>query len=149
MENSQKIDADVGDIGSEKKTEHGIVRSGVELLDCIGDDYVFVGSNSIRDKIKKLGIEAYKVISAGGPVSTDDLKELNPKIPDRALEGYQKKLDSLFAKLKDLIDNGEKLIFAMALNEETDQMIDKRIEEIEKFIGGKFKRVSLLSWDDI
>ena len=126
-----------------------VIESGLELMEKIGDAYIFVGSNSVKKKLKGLGIEPIKIIAAGGPVTVDDLKKVNPNIPEAGLQGYLKKLDNVYNELQAAAASGKPIYFAQGLDEETDQMIADRLGMIEEKINGPFLRLIVRSWDKI
>jgi hypothetical protein len=126
-----------------------VIESGLELMEKIGDAYIFVGSNSVKKKLKGLGIEPIKIIATGGPVTIEDLKKVNPNIPEAGLQGYLKKLENVYKELQAAVASKKPIFFAQGLGEETDQMIADRLSMIEKKISGSFLRLIVRSWDKI
>lgn len=126
-----------------------LVKSGVELVQTIGDDFVFVGSNNIKKILKNLGVEANKIIVAGGPMNIDDMKELNPSMTPEALENYQKKIQSVVNTLKRTVENGKTIKFIMANQDESDQLIASCLLEIEQQIGSTMVKIMVQTWDKI
>jgi hypothetical protein len=144
---SPQISSPVGSGKEESGVNPGYVESGVDLLQRIGNNPVFVGSNSIKAKLKALGVEAQNIIVAGGPMHVDDLKALNPNIPDKALAGVQRKIDGIIQNLSDAVKAGKTVLAALAEQEENDQLIRKRLPEIEQKIGAKLSLLPIRTWD--
>jgi precorrin-4 methylase len=143
---NHKLDSkDASSVNTKKES----IETGVELLQTIGENYLFIGSNSIKKQLKGLGVEPNKIIVAGGPVHVDDLKKLNPNIPDAALQGYQKKIDVVVKTLKDAFTTGKKVIFCMSPADENDQIIAGRLSDLEQKIGSKFEKILIKSWEKL
>ena len=126
-----------------------LLGSGVELLERVGSHYVFIGSNSIKKKLKSLGIEPFKIISAGGPLTIEEVKALNPKIPEKALQGIQKRIDNVFDEISKAFANQETIYFIQGLDEENDQMLADQLQMVEKKTDGTFSRLKINSWGNL
>jgi hypothetical protein len=126
-----------------------IIKTGIELIQTIGQDIVFVGSNNVKKILKNLGIDANKIIVAGGPMHINDLKELNPSITTEALENYQKKIQAVVNILKKTVESGKIIKFAMAIKDKNDQQIAIRMPEIEHQIGMSMPKIMVQTWDKI
>jgi hypothetical protein len=141
-------DSSTENLLSGKDASTQLIDNGLTLTEIVGENYLFISSNSIRKKLKSVGIEAFKIIAAGGPIAIEDLKKLNPNIPEAGLKGYQKKIDNVYKSLKKAVDSGLDLYFVMDTRDESDVLIADRLEEIESNIDKKFKRLYVM-WDKI
>jgi hypothetical protein len=132
-----------------KNKEFPQVESGIEILNLIGENYIFISTNTAKKKLKNLGIDANKTIVAGGPINPEDLKELNPKMPESAIQGYMKKIETVLEQLDKAFITGKKVIYAMSPKDPTDQMNAKRLFSIEQKLGKKFEIIIVKDWDKV
>jgi len=126
-----------------------ILETGIEILNVVSDNYLFVGSNSAKKKLKGVGIDAIKIIVAGGPITLDEMKELNPSMPEPGLKSYEKKLENMREDLKRAFQSGKKVYFVFSAQDNTDKMILKRLSELEIITGGKFDPLPVKNWDKV
>ncbi|MGB4612109.1 MAG: DUF2100 domain-containing protein, partial [Methanothermobacter thermautotrophicus] len=56
---------------------------------------IIVNNSSVKKLLVKAGVEAQNILVAGAPLSVDDMREINPKIPESALRGIEKKIEHL------------------------------------------------------
>jgi len=126
-----------------------VIETGIQLIQIIDQDFVFIASNSVKKKLKNLGLDAQRIIVAGGPLTVEDMKELNPKIPDAALENYRKKLDNLLGELKTAFGTGKKVYIAINPQDPTDKLMLKRTPDLEHTLGAKLIPIVIKNWDKI
>lgn len=134
---------------SKQITPPPVIESGINLIKLVDQDYIFIASNSVKKKLKNLGLEAIHIIVAGGPLTLEDMKELNPNIPDAALQNYGKKIDNLMGELKAAFSSGKKVYLAVNPQDPTDKLMIKRIPDLEKTLGHKFLPIVIKNWDKI
>jgi hypothetical protein len=134
---------------SNNQNSSQIIDSNVKLLEIIQQDYIFVSSNTIKKKLKLLGIDSNKIIVAGGPINLDDLKIINPNIPTAVLQGYQKKIDGVYEELKNAFRSGKKIYFAVGVQEDSDKILINRVTEIEQKVQGKLNILYIKNWEKL
>jgi hypothetical protein len=125
------------------------IENGVDLINQIGSNFIFIGANAVKKKLKNLGIEANKIIVAGGPMHIDDLRAINPNIPDVGIQSYQKKIEKVMEELSMAVKSGTPIMVAFALQDENDKLIQNRLVEIEQKINGKMTILWVKSWEKI
>jgi len=138
--------------GSVTKSDNSpikILETGIDILNSVSDNFLFVGSNAAKKKLKGIGIEPIRIIVAGGPINIEEMKELNPAMPEAGLKNYEKKLENMREDLKRAFQSGKKVFFIFSALDNTDKMILKRLIELENFIGGKFDPLPIKSWEKI
>lgn len=119
-------------------------------LDEILADFGVLEKESVEDEIKKLseniliitsksnfkktflkfGVDPQNIIVAGVPLEVEDMKILNPKIPDAALAGISKKIEHVKNDIKRKIDslNLEKIIVIVE-GDQAGKILGKRSKE--------------------
>jgi len=95
------------------------------------ENILFITSkNNLKKVLKKLGVDVQKIIVASVPLNIEDMKELNPKIPEQAIKGIETKVEHIHndinRKIKSL--NPEKLI-VLAEDDLNGQLLAKRAKE--------------------
>jgi len=72
---------------------------------------IIVNNSSVKKLLVKVGVEPGNILVAGAPLSVDDMKKINPRIPDAALKGIEKKIEHLKNDIeRKLEDLGEILV---------------------------------------
>ncbi|MDZ4172618.1 MAG: DUF2100 domain-containing protein [Methanobacteriaceae archaeon] len=84
-ENINEMLADFGVI-EKPKSEEKISDLSRELL-------IITTKNNFKKSLIKLGINVQQIVVAGVPLKAEDMKKINPKIPDTALNGISKKIE--------------------------------------------------------
>ncbi len=56
------------------------------------DLLILTTKNSFKKSITKLGVDPQRIVVAGVPLDIEDMKLLNPKIPETALLSIKKKI---------------------------------------------------------
>jgi hypothetical protein len=103
----------------------------------IGDlssNILFITSkNNFKKTIKKLGVDVQSIIVADVPLVIDDMKEINPNIPENALKGISKKVEHVHNDIerKKSSLNPSKII-VIAENDINGKLLAKRAEEMYK-----------------
>ena len=118
-----------------------------EIFDIIKDKAILVSSNTVRKKLKTMGIDPRMIKSSSGPLFIEDYKELGHDLPEQALKGIQKKSDKIILDLKELAEANQEIMFIYAVDDITDNINIKRINELEDRIGAKIHLIQVASWD--
>ncbi|MCL2115487.1 MAG: DUF2100 domain-containing protein [Methanobrevibacter sp.] len=86
--------------------------------------------NNFRKSLKKLGVDVQRIIVASVPLRIEDIKEINPKIPEPAMKGIEKKVEHIHNDIKRKIGslNPEKIV-VLAEDDLNGQLLGKRAEE--------------------
>lgn len=86
--------------------------------------------NNFKKNLKKLGVDVQRIIVASVPLKIEDMKEINPKIPESAIKGIEKKVEHIHNDIKRKINslNPEKII-VLAEDDVNGQLLGKRAEE--------------------
>lgn len=95
------------------------------------DNTLFITSkNNFKKTLKKLGVDVQRIIVASIPLDVDDMKEINPKIPEAALSGIKTKVEHIHNDInrKKQSLNPEKII-VLAEDDLNGQLLGKRAEE--------------------
>ncbi|MDI9618502.1 DUF2100 domain-containing protein [Methanothermobacter sp.] len=90
---------------------------------------IIVNNSSLKKILVKAGVEPGNILVAGAPLSVDDMKKINPRIPDAALKGIEKKIEHLKndieRKLEDLDD-----ILIIGEPDKSTRLLASRAEEL-------------------
>jgi hypothetical protein len=86
--------------------------------------------NNFKKSLKKLGVDVQRIIVASVPLEVDDMKEINPKIPEQALEGIKTKVEHIHNDInrKKQSLHPEKII-VLAEEDLNGKLLGKRAEE--------------------
>lgn len=87
--------------------------------------------NNFKKSLKKLGVDVQRIIVASVPLKIEDIKQINPKIPEPAIKGIEKKVEHIHNDIKRKISslNPEKII-VLAEDDLNGQLLGKRAEEV-------------------
>jgi len=95
------------------------------------DVLIITTKSDIRRSLSKRGIEAPHIIVTGAPLSVEDMKKINPKIPEKTLESIKKKIEHTKDDIKRKIENmGIKKVIVLAEPNPTSKLIGKKAEEL-------------------
>lgn len=100
-------------------------------MDQLTSKYLFITTkNSFKKILKNLGIDVARIIVTGVPLNIMDMKEINPKIPENALKGIEKKIEHAHNDIQRKIEalNPEK-IFVLAEEDTNGILLKKRASE--------------------
>lgn len=86
--------------------------------------------NNFKKSLKKIGIDVQRIIVADMPLVIEDMKKINPKIPEKALKGIEKKIEHIHndinKKIKTLNPNK---IIVLGENDINGKLLAKRAKE--------------------
>lgn len=95
------------------------------------ENVLFITSkNNFKKSLKKLGIDVQRILVASVPLDVEDMKEINPKIPEAALNGIKTKVEHIHNDInrKKQSLNPEKIII-LAEDDINGQLLGKRAQE--------------------
>ncbi|MCC7554269.1 MAG: DUF2100 domain-containing protein [Methanobacteriaceae archaeon] len=133
-----------------------VIESEIELIDIneLTLNTLFLTTkNNFKKFLKKLGVDVQRIIVADSPLVIDDMKEINPKIPDAALKGIEKKIEHVHNDIKRKLSslNPSKII-VIAENDINGTLLGKRSKELygaDIYLIDNFKDLSELELKDI
>ncbi len=92
---------------------------------------ILTSKGNFRKMISKFGVDAQQILVAGVPLEVEDMKIINPKIPDAALGAISKKIEhvknDINRKMSSL--NLEKILVIVE-SDKASELLGKRAEEI-------------------
>lgn len=121
-----KIDSILADFGviEKESAEEEIKKLSESLL-------IITSKGSFRKMISKFGVDPQRIIVAGVPLEVEDMKIINPKIPDAALGAISKKIEhvknDINRKMSGL--NLEKILVIIE-PDKASELLGKRAKEI-------------------
>ena len=83
-----KLDEILADFGviEKESVEEEIKKLSEDIL-------ILTSKNNFKKVFAKFGVDPQKIVVAGVPLEVEDMKILNPKIPEAALTGISKKIE--------------------------------------------------------
>jgi hypothetical protein len=98
----------------------------------LSENYIFLTTKgALKKSLVKWGVDPQRIVVAGVPLEIEDMKILNPKIPEKALEPVKKKIKrakSDIERKKDLFKTDD--ILVIIENDPAGDMLAKRAIEI-------------------
>ena len=92
---------------------------------------IILPKNNIKKSIVKLGINAQNIVVASVPLTIEDMKEINPKIPENALNGISKKIEHINNDIKRKMDNSNlRHVLVLAEPDINGKLLAKRAQEM-------------------
>lgn len=129
----------------EEEKEQDLTKKIQELTE--STNVVLVSSNSAKKTLKGMGFDARLILVTGGPLVAEDYRIVNPKIPESAMKGINKKCQRILEEIKDINWEEKDLIFIKEKNNPADDLIEKRLSIIEEMIDKKISTMIIESWD--
>jgi hypothetical protein len=121
-ENINEMLADFGVLEKEK-SENKISDLSQGIL-------IITTKNNFKKTLVKLGIDVQQIVVAGVPLEVEDMKEINPKIPEAALQGISKKIEHTKNDINRKIENmGLKKVLVLAEPDINGEILGKRSKE--------------------
>lgn len=122
-ENIQGILADFG-VMEKAKTENKVGELSQGFL-------IVTTKNNFKKTLVKLGIDVKQILVAGVPLDIEDMKEINPKIPEAALKGISKKIEHVNNDIKRKMEKMElKKILIIAEPDASGEILGKRGKDL-------------------
>lgn len=123
-----------------------VIEQEVEEFDLgkLSSEILFITpKNNYKKSLKKLGIDVANIIVADMPLVIEDMKEINPKIPDKALKGIEKKIEHIHNDIKRKIESiNPKKIIVLGEKDKNGELLAKRANEqysAESYLNENFK----------
>ena len=121
-----EIDEILSDFGVITKydSEENINEYSKELL-------ILTTKNSFKKTITKLGVDPQRIVVAGVPLDHEDMKILNPEIPDAALLSIKKKIKHVKNDIERKMEQFNlKNIIVLVENDKPGEVLGKRAEKL-------------------
>ena len=121
-----EIDEILSDFGVIEKNnpEEDIKEYSKDLL-------ILTTKNSLKKIITKFGVDPQRIIVAGVPLDPEDMKILNPQIPDTAFEPIKKKIKHVKNDIERKMDQFKlKSIIVLVENDKPGEILGKRAEKL-------------------
>lgn len=136
----KQLDVILGDFGVLEKTD-----AEVEIK-ALSDEYLILTTKSNFKKVlTKFKVDPQKIMVAGVPLEIDDMKKLNPYLPDAALKSIEKKISHV---KNDIIRKKEQFnlenVLVIVENDEAGEILAERAREFYNA-----KTITLKSLKDI
>lgn len=120
------IDAILSDFGviENNTSEEDVNEYSKDLL-------ILTTKNSFKKTITKFGVDPQRIVVAGVPLDPEDMKILNPKIPEAALVPIKKKIAHVKNDIERKMNQFNlKNIIVLVENDKPGEILGKRAEEL-------------------
>jgi hypothetical protein len=108
-----------------------ITNSEEDINEYSKDLLILTTKNSFKKTFTKFGVDPQRIVVAGVPLDPEDMKILNPKIPEVALEPIKKKIKHVKNDIERKMDQFNlKNIIVLVENDKPGQILGKRAEEL-------------------
>lgn len=95
------------------------------------DILILTTKNNYKKAIVKLGVDPQRIVVAGVPLNVEDMKILNPKIPEAALKPIEKKIEHVKNDIERKMEQFKlESIVVLVENDKPGEILGKRAEEI-------------------
>lgn len=103
-----------------------------EEIKKLSSNFIFLTSKAnFKKLLTKWGVEPQRIVVAGVPLEAEDMKLLNPKIPESALEPIKKKISHVKNDMSRKMDQfATQNVLVVVEDDKTGQLLAKRAEEI-------------------
>lgn len=121
-----KIDLILADFGviEKESVEEEIKKLSEGIL-------ILTSKNSFKKVFSKFGVDTQKILVAGVPLEIEDMKILNPKIPETALGGISKKIEHVKNDINRKIDGFNlNKILVIVEEDKAGEILGNRAEEL-------------------
>jgi hypothetical protein len=140
-----KIDDILAEFGvlEKKNIEEEVKRLSEKFI-------ILTSKGNFKKIITRWGVEAQRIVVAGVPLETEDMRVLNPKIPETALEPVKKKISHVkndIIRKMDQFDTQEMLV--VVENDKSGEIMAKRAENLygaRVMIRDSLKNTSILEF---
>lgn len=140
-----KIDDILADFGVIDKID---VEDEIKSLS--GEYLILTTKSSFKKALTKLAVNPQRIVVAGVPLQIEDMKEINPQIPDNALQSIKKKISHVkndIIRKMDQFDTQEMLV--VVENDKSGEIMAKRAENLygaRVMIRDSLKNTSILEF---
>jgi hypothetical protein len=133
-------------IGSQSEKNYSM-----DLKKDVGNYFFIVNSQKNRKKLIDIGLDLEQILVTGGPIFENDIKILNPNIPDNALQNIQNKIQKFWKILQNKIQKGKfnKLILLLEENNVADKILLNKKNEFESRLSISVQYITVPSFDQI
>ncbi|MHA1321897.1 MAG: DUF2100 domain-containing protein [Candidatus Helarchaeota archaeon] len=92
-----------------------------------------INSPKNKKRLIDLGLKPSQILSIGGPINIEDLKELNPNLSIQAIDKIKKKIKKFWEKFESKLqkEKFEKIIILIEENNPTDQILARRLGDFQ------------------
>ena len=119
------IDNILGDFGVLDK-----INPEEDVKEHFKDYLILTTKNNFKKTISKFGIDPQKIVVAGVPLIPEDMKILNPKIPDAALEPIKTKIQHVKNDIERKMEQFNlKNMVVLVENDKSGELLGKRANE--------------------
>ncbi len=121
-----EIDIILSDFGviDKSSSEEDVKEYSKDLL-------ILTTKNNFKKIISKFGVDPQKIVVAGVPLDLEDMKLINPKIPDSALIPIEKKINHVKNDIERKMDQFNlKKIIVLVENDKQGKIIGNRAEKL-------------------
>lgn len=138
-----KIDDILGEFGvlEKKNVEEEVKKLSSQFI-------ILTSKGNFKKILTRWGVEPQRIVVAGVPLEAEDMRLLNPKIPENALEPIKKKIshvkNDINRKMSDLDAKG---ILVVVENDKSGKILAKRAEDL--YDAKIFKKDSLKDVDAV
>ena len=95
------------------------------------DLLILTTKNSFKKTITKFGVDPQRIVVAGVPLDPEDMKILNPKIPEVALKSIKKKITHVKNDIERKMEQFNlKSIIVLVENDKPGEILGKRAKEL-------------------
>ena len=102
-----------------------------DLTEFSKDLLILTTKNSFKKSITKLGVDPQRIVVAGVPLDIEDMKVLNPEIPEIALLSIKKKIKHVKNDINRKMEQFNlKNIIVLVENDKPGEVLGKRAEEL-------------------
>ena len=92
---------------------------------------ILTTKNNFKKTLTKIGVDPQRIVVAGVPLDLEDMKILNPEIPDVALLSIKKKIEHVKNDIERKMEQFNlKNIIALVENDKPGEVLGKRAEEL-------------------
>lgn len=140
-----KIDDILADFGVIDKID---VEDEIKSLS--GEYLILTTKNSFKKALTKLAVNPQRIVVAGVPLQIEDMKEINPQIPDNALQSIKKKI----SHVKNDIERKKgqfavEKVIVLVEKDKTGQILAKRAEKLYNAKIINFEGLKDISAEDL
>ncbi len=95
------------------------------------DLLILITKNNFKKTLTKIGVDPQRIVVAGVPLDLEDMKILNPEIPDVALISIKKKIEHVKNDIERKMEQFNlKNIIVLVENDKPGEVLGKRAEEL-------------------